>query len=455
MGRSAVLLIAMLVGCTSVHRIPAPEPLPPSGAPTQSLSLYTQGLLKAASGDLDGAREALSNARVYDPGAVSILLALAKVEMTAGDIPAARKLYAQATGVEGARSEAWLELGRVELAFGDAEVGRNALRRAVDLGDAWEARARLISDSLHRGLDPEGLNEWCSRSVVDPIELRVRAELRVKAGDPRGGIDDYLSVLELRSFDLSLVGPIVSVATQQGMAVPALMGADRVLESQAHSSAAHMVLGLLSSWVGDHVAAIDSLEEAERLGVRLEPSALRALDVARKAVQRPANGVQLKPPPLGDPISRSISAVESSQWEAAEAAIEVGLRESPNDARLLYIRSQLHLKRDGELAALPHVTRVLKFHPGYGPALNLWAWIQAETDGDLALGEERIREALMVQPQMGSYWDTLGWILHLRGEHEAAEGALVRALRMSPKDDTVRGHLKTVREQLERNRGEN
>ena len=57
MGRYGVLLAAMLVGCTSVHRIPAPEPLPPSGAPTQSLSLYTQGLLKAASGDLEGARD--------------------------------------------------------------------------------------------------------------------------------------------------------------------------------------------------------------------------------------------------------------------------------------------------------------------------------------------------------------------------------------------------------------
>lgn len=454
MGRCAVLLMAMLMGCTSVHRIPAPEPLPPSGAPTQSLSLYTQGLLKAASGDLDGAREALSTARVYDPGAVSILLALAKVEMTAGDILAARKLYANATRVEGARSEAWLELGRVELAFGDAAVGRDALRRAIQLGDSWEARARLISDSLHRGLDPEGLNEWCVRSVVDPVELRVRADLRVKAGDPRGGIDDYLSVLEVRTFDLSLVGPIVSVASQQGMAVPALMGADRVLEQQAHSPAVLMVLGLLSSWVGDHAAAIGALEEAERLGVRLEPSALRALDVARKAAERPATAVPFKPPPLGDPISRSIAAVESNQWDSAEAAIVVGLRESPNDARLLYIRSQLHLKRDGGLAALPHVNRVLQFHPGYGPALNLWAWIQAETGGDLALGEARIREALKAQPRMGSYWDTLGWILHLRGDHKAAQRALSRALRLSPKDDTVREHLKTVREHLERDRGE-
>ena len=445
----------MLVGCTSVHRIPAPEPLPPSGAPTQSLSLYTQGLLKAASGDLDGAREALSNARVYDPGAVSIVLAMAKVEMTAGDIAAARKLYAQAARIEGARAEAWLELGRVELAFGDAEMGRDALRRAVQLGDSWEARARLISDSLHRGVEPEGLTEWCLRSVTDPVELRVRAELRVKAGDERGGVVDYLSVLEVRGFDLSLVGPIVSVASQRGMVVPALMGADRVLEQQPHSPAALMVLGLLSSWVGDHAATIRALEEAEGLGVRLEPSAVRALQLARKVLDNPVASVPPKPPPLGDPISRSIAAVESNRWEEAEEAIELGLRESPNDARLLYSRSQLHLKRDGELAALPHVSRVLKFHPGYGPALNLWAWIQAETGGDLTLGEARIREALKGQPRMGSYWDTLGWILHLRGEHDAAQRALSRALRLSPKDDTIRSHLTTVRAHLERSQGEN
>ncbi len=444
MGKTVLVVLVLLSGCASVHRIPAPEPAPSAGAPAQSLSLYTRAMVGLAAGDLDSARRDLERARVYDSEATAILVALARLEMTAGDLDKARGLYADAVEIAESDADVWLERGRLELAFGDADLGRNSLERSEQLGDPWEARARLIADAIHRKRVPAGLEAWSARPVSDPVELRVRADLRVGAGDGAGGLEDYLSVLENQGADVSLVGPVVRTAVRADRVARTLMHMDRLLRVQPDSRAARAAAGVLSGLIGDHAAAVDLLDELTMSGVD-DSTISSALERSRKALQAPIHQPPRGSVPLGDPVNRAISAVESGRWADAEQAIDDGLSVSANDARLLYIRSQLVLKRDGESAAFPHVERVLEFHPGYVPALNLWAWIQSQAGVELDRAEQRARRVLDQQPEIGAYWDTLGWILHLTDDHRSAEAALARALRLSPKDDTVREHLERCR----------
>ena len=442
MDSRCAVFAGLLAGCTSVHRIPAPDPSPPAGAPTHALSMYTRGMVMVASGDLDSARTVLRQARVYDPDSSAILLALAKVEMTAGDIDAARKVYKHAASAVKTHPEAWLEWGRLELAFGEPDVGRDALRTAEQLGDPWQARARLIADAIHRGVPPEGLDSWSERTVSDATERRVRAELRVKAGDVRGGVEDYLELIAMRGADHRAVQPLVQAAVNRGGLVAALTGAEEIVDHQPHSTGALLVVGLLSGFIGDHARAADALDAASAMGAALDPSTLRVRQRARAAAEHPPRAKPNPTPPLADPISRSVRAVDEGRWAEAAEALEHGLAAAPSDARLLYIRSQLIMKRDGAAAALEPAEAVLSVHPTYAPALNLWAWIQSQTDGDLVRADQRIRAAVEQQPRIGAYWDTLGWIAHLRGDRPLAQRCLERAARLSPEDETIRTHLR-------------
>ena len=442
MGRWVALLLTSAVGCTSVHNIPAPDPRPSTGAPAQALAHYTRGMIQVSSGDLDGARITLEKARVFDPDSARILMALARVEMTAGDIGKARRLYEAAASTSVGEPSAWLASGRIELAFGDPATGRAALVRAEQLGDPWEARAALIADAIRNSQPPEGLQEWSERAVDEAVELRRRADLRFMAGDPAGALGDYAAVLALRSSDLSLVSPIVAAASQGMGVAQGVVAAEAIVHQRPNATAAWLVLGVLSGLMEDHQMVVDALDRAEALGVGLGPGTKQAREAAKAAIERGSAGPpMLRTPPLGDPVNRAIRAVEDSDWSEAERALETGLSHSPDDVRLLFIRSQLVLKRDGAALAMPYVERVLERNPGFGPALNLWAWIQAETDGDLKRAEQMVREALEHHPRVGAYWDTLGWLLYLQGRDALAVRSLSRALRLSPKDDTIRAHL--------------
>jgi tetratricopeptide (TPR) repeat protein len=287
------------------------------------------------------------------------------------------------------------------------------------------------------------LDDWVQLNIDDPVERRRRADLRMMAGDRKGALRDYMGVLRRSGRDLSLVVPIVDGASQAGQLASTLLEAELLCVDHPQSSAAWMVVGLISQLVGDAEAAVQAIERAQGLGVVLSEGSKAALEKAKTQLEQtdlPSSG---KAPFLDDPVSRIIRLVQQKRWDDGESSIERELLRTPEDPRLHYILGELRLKRDGPAAAQGPIEKVLSIQPSYGPALNMWAWIQAEQGIELDEAQIRVTQALNRQPAMASYWDTLGWILHLRGQHRKARIVLSRALRMSPKDDTVRKHFET------------
>jgi predicted Zn-dependent protease len=394
-----------------------------------------------AQGRLNAAEVALERARIFDPNAPQILMALSHVALNRGDTETARSRMSDAAHMSTEDPRPWLAYGRLEMAFGDEAVGTAALHQALALGDPWQARAALIARSIRAHAPSPLLDAWKARDETDPIALRRRAGLRAAAQDHSGAVADYLEVVATTGRDLSIVAPLVQSSTQGAQIATTLLGAEAVVREQPGASAAWMVIGLLSSLIGDDGATIDALQMAEAQGVSLGEGPRQSLERARasqsKQPEQPAGRVPL----LDDPVNRAMRLVEQREWAAAELSLSSSLMAFPDDPRLLYILSDLHLKRDGPAAALPHVEKILSVKPSFGPALNLWAWIQAEQGTQFQEAKNKVMIALNRQPRLGSYWDTLGWINHLRGHHGLAKANLSRAHRLSPKDDTIRAHL--------------
>jgi len=409
----------------------------------QARAHYTRGQIWLARGDLDRAQAALERARVFDPDSPQILAALSQVALNRGDTDEARARLADAATLAQTESEYWLGYGRLEMAFGDSTVARKALSRALSLGGGWQVRAALIADSLRQNQETTLMEEWLQEEVNDSIELRRRADLRLALGDSEGAMDDYFAVLRSSGRNLSLVRPIVSGASEGGRLASALMRAETLCVQQPGASAAWLVVGLISGLLGDSDEAIRAFEQAQQLGVELGAGPRAALEKARTAKEAPVESPSGDAPVVRDSIRDAITMVEQERWADGESAIRAGTERSPNDPRWLYLLGELYLKRDGPAAARGPIEKVLAIQPSYGPALNMWAWIHAEQGIALEEAESRVMEALHLQPQIGSYWDTLGWIFHLRGKHTEARIALSRAVRMSPEDAMVRQHLDT------------
>jgi len=442
-------LIGWVFACSPVQRIPSPDPPPTVLPPSVARSHYLRGQILAASGDLEGAAQSLSRARVFDIDEPRIVMALGAVAMTRGDMAAARKWMSNAAEMAPERSGPWLTHGRLELAFGEKEVGRNALRKAMELGDAWEAQAALIADELRRDQDLEVsplLARWTQKETADVVELRRRGELRLVAGDASGSVDDFLAALSLSTQDLSIVTPIVRAASVGRRIAHTLIGLDDIVQANPAAAAAWMTSGLLSSLIGDHLGTVRALEMSESLGAELGPGSRTALERAQQALtEGEPSSPPGRAPALGDPISRAIGLIEQQKWAEGERVVRKSLSTHPDDPRLLYIMSQIYLERDGAAAAVPWIEQVLGRAPDYAPALNLWAWVHAEQGLDLHRAESRAREALQHQPRIGGYWDTLGWVLARQGNCSQGLPILERAVRLSPKDEAVRAHRDSCR----------
>ena len=83
---------------------------------------------------------------------------------------------------------------------------------------------------------------------------------------------------------------------------------------------------------------------------------------------------------------------------------------------------------DGAVAALK---KAIDIDPKFHPAYNDLAWLAAERKRDLDNGLKWARLATELSPKSASYLDTLGYVLLVRGDKEAAGSTLLQAIALS------------------------
>ena len=98
-------------------------------------------------------------------------------------------------------------------------------------------------------------------------------------------------------------------------------------------------------------------------------------------------------------------------------------------------------KRD---KAVTELRRVVGLAPDFHPALNYLGYTLAEAGESLDEALKLTLRAVALDPDNGSYVDSLGWVYYQLGRHEQARQYLERAARLEPKDATLQEHLGDV-----------
>ncbi|MFT3914612.1 MAG: tetratricopeptide repeat protein [Anaeromyxobacteraceae bacterium] len=373
-----------------------------------------------------------------------------------------------------------LDPGDVE-AFRLLGAAREALRRPREAREAHLAALRLDPDdpgtlmslgrlSLAEG-EPEAAREWFRRLVriaPDQADAHVRVAF-AWLGDERAA-----EALHAARGGLAEAGPDPRLRLAEGLALRALrrfLEAAKALEPVPPAAGeirlpARVAYGECLSRAGRHAEAERAFVEALALRpgeLRLVTARARALVRAGRAAEAvPALRASLDaadhPEPVGLLEAYADALVEADRAPEALGLLRRALEDRPRDVELAYALGAA-LERAGQPeAALAQMRALLVLDPGHAEALNFSAYVLSNLStgapdarrARLEEAEVQARRALALAPRAGHVHDTLGWVLHRRGDDAGAERALSTALELAGPDPTVLEHLADVQRALGR-----
>lgn len=375
-----------------------------------------------------------------------------------GDRQAARASYDRALAIRPGHLRGMLGRARLAQAEGDVDTARHWSDRAVldhpDAPEAWRALANLERVS---GRPTAAELGYTKAIVLSPEDFDLRTEralLRAVQGDAEGAKEDLGHMDRVAPGHPSgdYVRGMLALADERYD--EARQRFQRALGSQVFALPAQRFLGAARLALGEHAAAVDSLETY--LASRPEDADARRL-LARAYLglgDRPQARVQVEQVLARDAddlqslVLMSRILMESGQRGAANGYLRRVAALSPDDPVLATELAVSLLKGDdgaGGQEALELLEQTLEQDPGQlAASLALVSGLLQAGDYDKALETaERLGETY---PRSAAPW-TLAGIAHgAQGHLDAARAAFERALAIMPGEPSASANLAAIAE---------
>lgn len=148
-------------------------------------------------------------------------------------------------------------------------------------------------------------------------------------------------------------------------------------------------------------------------------------------------------------LARYNIAVKQSKYRQAIQILDTYLKEDPTDVPIL-IQKALVLENTHASCKklIPVYETILQLDGENALILNNYAYYLATHKGDLNQAEQMSFKAIQIQPEIASYLDTYGWILHLKGQDNLAKFYLQKALNLEkegPAKQEIIQHLEKIK----------
>lgn len=135
--------------------------------------------------------------------------------------------------------------------------------------------------------------------------------------------------------------------------------------------------------------------------------------------------------------------IQQQGHHSAQALLDEGLAEHPDNIELLYTRSLVHEKLGNLAATEKDLRAIIERDANNASALNALGYTLANRTQRFDEALEFIQRALVIKPNDPAILDSLGWVLFKRGEYDAALSHLRAAMDTMP-DPEVAAHLGEV-----------
>lgn len=374
-------------------------------------------------------------------------------ERAAEELGAAVRLAPASTLARQRFAEIQSLLGRDShaLALTEAALGEDPQSHGL-----WELKAQL----LWRQRRFQEARDAASRAIElernCPVAHAYLGGVLQEEGQMDAAARAYEQTLSLAPFEPSIHFRLGEVCLARGEPQKAEQHFRRAALLRPDSAEAHLQLGLVLIGRGEFAEAERVLQRARELlpdssGIQNNlGEVLRhqgRLDEALRCFQR---AIELDPENMAPLNNLGILHAMRREFADAERAFRtVAERDSgQRTAALLNLAMALasqHKLDDAESA----YRQALTTDPNAPMVWNHFAFFLAEQRRHLGEALDLARRAVEASPDSPGFLDTLGWVLAQRGEFDAAEQTLNRALQLGgagPDGPEIRDHLRRVRE---------
>jgi tetratricopeptide (TPR) repeat protein len=313
-----------------------------------------------------------------------------------------------------------------------------AERKRQDYPAAETAAKRLVA------LDPDGTSGvFALAQVYEDQHLYGRAAdtlgpavARLDSAERKGQGRDLLTLLAHLGF----------AQLQAGRADAAIKSFTRARElSPGHSFDTSLTQAYIAAKRYDEAADV---ARAARLAQPDEPRytelEARALTLAGKkdrAVTLMRDLATARPTDIAVQLAFVQSLEDAGRSAEADGALKKVATNFPGDVRVPFEQGALLEKRKDYVGAEAAFRSALAKNPDHAPTLNYLGYMLAEHTGRLDEAVSLVQQALKVDPDNGSYLDSLGWALVQQKKYDEAEPLLKRAAAQLPSNSVVQDHL--------------
>lgn len=321
-----------------------------------------------------------------------------------------------------------------------------AERRAGDL-DSAEATARRLIELNNR-------NPRAFAALAETLEQRRHYQGVVEALAPAV---ERFRAFDNSTFPLALLLPHLGFAYQQtGDLTKAVSTFEEAVKLTPHDAAALGYLAQSLIATGNHAKALSVIREGraehpDDLGLaRLEARALNASGERAEGVAVLEGFLKTQPDNPDAHLALARAYGDAGRAEEAIKVLEAAAEQFPSETVLTFELGAAFEREHRYAEAESAFRRVIASDPNHSPALNYLGYMFAEQGERLDESVDLIKRALEIEPDNGSYLDSLGWAYFKDGRLDLAEEYLRRAADQLTRNSVVQDHFGDVLFQLGR-----
>ncbi|HEX9637492.1 MAG TPA: tetratricopeptide repeat protein [Acidobacteriota bacterium] len=407
----------------------------------------------------DAAHQAMRSFLTRHPEELQVWMRLSSSYLAAGQLDSAIEVIVEALGTSPEDPQLHLQLGRLYLEQGE---GEKALRELEDL------RRRDPSDFQVRALRVQALKlsnsfEQAEQEILElldeqPNNVRLRydlADLYEESGATAKALSEFRSLLarldlsdpdQLR-FYAGIESRVGSLLYQRGDYEAAMISLESAIGHQAGDPRVWLLLGTTCLLAENYDKALHWVEDGQRrfpeeieLDI-LHADILAAQDRTDEALDA-LDGLRREHPDLRRIANAKIQILlRKERYPEAEQAARAELA-AAEDAPVLYFFLGSALERQGRLADAEQVFRKGMELDAKDPRiLNYLGYMFADNNMNLEEAQRLVERALEIDPDNGSYIDSLGWVHYRLGNFDKALELLERAVEKESESGEIYEHL--------------
>lgn len=419
--------------------------------PNQPGLLHLQGVARAATGDVNGARQAFESASRLDARFIDPQVELARLDARAGNLDAALSRLTTLAAANDRHLPTLALIGELHARKGALDEAQRWLEKAdaVSGPDDLEAGTRLVEFHLaHRQIDraQEAMKRLTTRAPEALRVLILQSRVELAAGLPRAARTSLTRASSAAAYDPRALTLIAELQLAAGDAAAAGHSLDKALKekpdllrAQALMVAANISLGELAK---AEQLARQVVARQPKLGLghallgdvalarQSVPSALEAYRKAHQLEQTPTSAMRL------------FAALARGESTAAVQFANQWLKSRPKDLFMQRALADAHARDGNWPLARQAYEKLLAASPGDAEAANNLAnvLIATKDPGALAMAEK----AMALKPGAAHILSTAGWAAHNAGQQERALALLRDARLRDPQSNETRYYLGTV-----------